>query len=304
MKKQILLASAFMCISWAVGQNLEDYLSKYTQENGRKYLQPFTDAFSADLNSGLFHQAFVSKNGFQLYIGVVGQVAVIPDDQKHFQAYTESNLYAPEGPHKVPTVFGPNEVVVVPVEASSGLIDYAFPAGFNIDYMPLATPQITIGSLLGTDLTVRYVTLDLDDLGDLDLFGWGIRHNLIQYLPSLPVDLAFGYYHQSFSIGDYMDAQSNLFSFQGSYPVSLLTIYGGLGLERSNMDVQYTYEREEDMTGSKEEETIQFDLDGANNLRFTVGVTFNLGPVKINTDYNLAGQSTISAGVGLGINQN
>ncbi|WP_462317365.1 DUF6588 family protein [Marinilabilia sp.] len=299
MKRIFLLALAFVCMGLATGQDLEDYLSKYTQDNGKKYLQPFADAFSADLNSGLFRQAVIKKNGFQLYIGVVGQMAVIPDDQKHFQAYTESSLYPPEGPHKVPTVFGPKEAVIVPVEASGGLLDYAFPAGFNVDYMPLATPQITIGSLIGTDFTVRYITLDLEDLGDLDLFGWGIRHSLSQYLTFLPVDVAIGYYRQSFKIGDYMDASASMISLQGSYSVPVITFYGGLGIESSSMDVQYTYSGEGDIGN----ETIKFEMEGANNLRFTIGLTFNLGPVKINGDYNIAKQNTLSAGVGIGINQ-
>ncbi len=302
MKKKILLALAFLCMGWAVGQDLEDYLSKYTQDNGRKYLQPFADAFSADLNSGLYHQALIKKKGFQLYIGVVGQVAVVPDDQKYFGAYTESNLYPSEGPHKVPTVFGPKDPVVIPVEASGGLLDYAFPAGFNVDYMPLATPQLTIGSLLGSDVTVRFITVDLEDLGNLDLFGWGIRHNLNQYLTFLPVDVAVGYYSQSFKIGDYMDANASLLSLQGSYSIPVITFYGGLGLENSSMDVQYTYTGEGDLPGSQTEEAIKFDLEGANSLRFTMGLTVNLGPLKINGDYNIAKQNTFSAGVGIGIN--
>lgn len=303
MKRLFLLAFAVFCMGLAVGQDIDDYLSKYTRENGKEYLQPFADAFSADLNSGLFRQAVVKKRGFQLYIGVVGQVAVIPEDQKYFQAYTESSLYPPEGPYKVPTVFGPKEAVIVPVEASGGLIDYVFPAGFDVDYMPLATPQVTIGSLMGTDLTLRYITLDLQDMGNLDLFGWGARHNINQYINLLPVDLAVGYYRQSFKIGDYFDASSSLVSLQGSYSVPVITLYGGLGIENSNIDVQYTYTGEGDVPGIQTEETIKFDMDGANNLRFTTGVAFNLGPLVINGDYNIAKQNTISAGVGFEINQ-
>ncbi|PWD98136.1 hypothetical protein DDZ16_17500 [Marinilabilia rubra] len=189
--------------------------------------------------------------------------------------------------------------MIVPVEASGGLLDYAFPAGFNVDYMPLATPQVTIGSLLGTDLTIRYITLDLEDLGDLDLFGWGLRHSLNQYLTFLPVDVAIGYYNQSFKIGDYMDASAVLISLQGSYSVPVITFYGGLGIESSNIDVQYTYSRE----GEVADETIKFEMEGANSLRFTIGLTLNLGPVKINGDYNIAKQNTLSAGIGIGINQ-
>ena len=303
MKWLFVFVFAFLCSGWMPGQDLEDYLSKYTQENGQKYLQPFADAFAADFNSGLFRQALIKKNGFQLYIGLVGQVAVIPDKQKHFQAYTESSLFPPEGPYQVPTVFGPKDPVIVPVEASGGLLDYAFPAGFNVDYMPLATPQITLGAFIGTDLTVRFLTVDLEDMGDLKLFGWGLRHSLNQYLVFLPVDVAFGFYRQSFDIGDYMEAHTSLVSLQGSYSIPVITFYGGLGIENSSIDVQYTYSGDGNLPGSQMEETIKFNMEGANRLRFTIGLTLDLGPLKINGDYNLASQSTFSAGVGIGINQ-
>jgi len=295
---------ALLCSGIVCGQSIEDYLSKYTQENGTKYLQPFADAFSADLNSGLFHNAKVKKKGFHLYIGVVGQVAVIPSSAKHFQAYTESDLYPPQGPYSVPTVFGPSEGVIVPVEGTGGLLEYAFPGGFDIDYMPLAMPQITIGSVFGTDFTARYASVSVTDVGKIKVFGWGLRHSIDQYFQVLPVDLTLGYYNQSFKIGEYMDATANIVNLQTSFSIPVITFYGGLGYENSKVHVEYTYEGSE-ISGTSVEpgDQVTFDMEGANSIRFTVGMTLNLGPVKINGDYNMAKQNTFAVGIGIGINE-
>lgn len=301
MKRIVFALTAILCFNFAQAQSLEDYLSKYTQENGKQYLQPFADAFSADFNSGLFHNARVKKMGFQLYIGVVAQVAVIPSSAKHFNAYTESSLYPPQGPYSVPTVFGPSEGKIVDV--GNGL-EYAFPGGFDLDYMPLAMPQITIGSVFGTDFTARYATLDVDDIGKIKVFGWGLRHSIDQYLDVLPVDLTVGYYNQTFKIGEYMDAKANVINLQTSYSIPFLTFYGGLGYENSKVDVQYTYEGPDiSETDISEGDQVSFNMEGANTMRFTIGMTMNLGPVKIHGDYNMAKQNTFAVGLGIGINE-
>ncbi len=304
MKRSVFMLFALMSFTLVQSQSLEDYLSKYTQENGKQYLQPFADAFSADFNSGLFHNAHLKKMGFQLYIGVAAQVATIPSSAKHFQAYTESGLFEPEGPYSVPTVFGPTEGKIVPIEASNGLLDYAFPGGFDMDYVPLAMPQITIGSVFGTDFTARYIELDVTDIGKIKVFGWGLRHSIDQYLDILPIDLAVGYYNQSFKIGEYMDATANVVNLQASYSIPVLTFYGGLGYENSKVDVQYTYEGPDISTTSIQEgDRVSFEMEGANTVRLTLGMTLNLGPVKIHGDYNVAKQNTFVVGLGIGINE-
>nr|WP_319398679.1 DUF6588 family protein [uncultured Carboxylicivirga sp.] len=303
MRKITAVLFVFIIVGSVNAQSLEDYLSKYTQENGKMYLQPFADAFSADFNSGLFHNARIHKMGFQLYIGIVSQVAVIPSSAKSFMAYTESDLFDPQGPYEVPTVFGSTEGKVVPIDASGGLLEYTFPAGFDIDYVPLAMPQITLGSVYGTDITARFASVDIEDAGKVKVFGWGLRHSIDQYLSVIPLDLALGYYHQTFKVGDYMDAKTNVINLQASYSVPVITFYGGLGYENSNVDVQYTYEGSDVNELLESGDKVEFNMEGANTMRFTVGLTFNLGPVKLHGDYNLAKQNTFAVGLGIGINE-
>ncbi|MCG8580780.1 MAG: hypothetical protein MI866_12735 [Bacteroidales bacterium] len=304
MRRLVCVMVLSIFVSGVYAQTVEEILSKYTEENGQMYLQPFADAFSADFNSGLFHNAKVKKKGFSIYIGVVAQVATISNSAKYFQAYTDSELFPQQGPYKVPTVFGPTEGVSVPIDGTGGMYEYVFPGGFDVDYLPLAMPQITIGSLFGTDFTARYITLDVDDYGKIDVFGWGVRHSIDQYIPALPVALSVGYYNQSFKVGEYMDAKTNVVNLQTSITIPVITFYGGLGYETSKVDVQYVYEGSEISELTEPGDEIKFELEGANTIRATLGLCFNLGPVKIHGDYNMAKQNTFAVGLGIGINEN
>jgi hypothetical protein len=106
------------------------------------------------------------------------------------------------------------------------------------------------------------------------------------------VDLAAGYYSNSFKVGNYVDAKTQFISLQAGYHVGVLEIYGGLGYESA--DVGITYESE-DVDGS-----VNVDLNGENDIRFTAGVGVNLGAFRLNADYSLAKMHTFNAGIGLG----
>jgi|WetSurMetagenome_2_1015567.scaffolds.fasta_scaffold01624_3 hypothetical protein len=276
----------------ALPQNLEDYITKYNADNGKGYLQPVADAFGASFNSGLFHSAQLKKLGFQAYLGVVTTAAFIPSKSKTFTATTDGE-FAPVQSAEVPTVFGPVDPVTVD---GNGGTAYVFPGGINAKFIPFAMPQLTIGSLYGTDVTLRYFAYSVnEDVGSVNMFSWGLRHSISQYFPVLPLDIAVGFYSQKFNVGDYFKANAWIADVQASKRILLFTFYGGLGYENSKTTIHYTNE--------DENTEINYDLTGSNNIRFTAGVTFNLGPVKLNVDYNLASQSILCVGLGVGIGE-
>lgn len=282
----------FMVTSNLHAQEFEDFVSKYTGANGQGYMQPLADAFGANLNSGWYHNAYIRQQGFQLYLGVSAMSAMIPDDNKTFRASTQG-FFTPEQTAQAATIFGGTEPKYV--EGDDGTV-FVLPGGLDMQRLPLAVPNLTIGSLFGTSASFRWMAYDLgDEVGTVSLLGWGLRHSLDSYLPPNPLNVAVGFYMQQFDVGDVVDASGWLASAQASYQWRMLTFYGGLGYENSTLDIQYTYEADDS--------EIAFDLAGNNALRATLGMTLNLGPVKINTDYNLAHQSIFTLGLGLGFNE-
>ncbi len=277
-------------------QEIEDFLAKYTSENGSGYMQPFANAFGANLNSGFFHNAYIPKQGFRLQLGLVTTMALIKDEDKVFSATTD-DFFTPEQTVTAPTIFGSTEGVSV--NGEGGTV-YNFPGGLSVDLLPLAVPQVTVGGLFGTEVLVRFFAADIgEDVGQLNLLGLGIRHSIDQYLPeTFPVSLAVAYYWQTLSLENFVDNNTSFIAAQVSYRKGPLILYGGPGYESSSMEIEYTFE-----SGDSTEDIV-LDLDSNNSLRFTAGLALQLGPLYINTDYNIGNQNILSAGLGFTFGKN
>ncbi len=278
MKKNLILLIVVFLFSTcmiAYSQDLDKTITKYQEDNATGYLQPLADAFGANLNSGLNRSAHISKFGFHVNLSLQGMYSPIPEGKKNF---------TPEGETmEVPTIFGgesPDE-------------DKYLKGLWDTDFFPLAVPQLTIGSVMGTEAIIRYFAYENDDIGEIKLWGWGIRHSISQYIPLCPVDIAAGFFHQKFSVGSYVEATALYYGVQVSKKFSVLILYTGVGGEKSTLGLDYEFEN-----GS---EDISFDLDGENKARMTIGAGLDFKYVKIYADFNLAPQNVISGSIGFGL---
>ncbi len=293
MKRWALLATWIVLLTMITqpinALELEDLISRYTSEtNGEGYLQPLADAFGANLNSGLFQTAKIHQLGLNIKFGAVGMLAPIGEDRKTFSASTEWDS-GEQQTIEAPTVFGETSTASA---TRSDSTEYEFPAGLGVDRFPLVVPQLTVGSIRGTEATLRYFQMTVGKgVGDVKLFGFGVRHSISQYLKKPPLDLAASFFFQTFDVGDIVSAKTTYFGLQGSVERGPLTIYGGPALETSSLDISYT---------SDTNTAVDFNMDGSNSFRFTIGAALNILILRANIDYNIASQSTFSFGLGLG----
>lgn len=288
-----------MLVSPAAAQ-IEDQLSAYTGKNAEGYLQPLADAFGADLNSGLFHSAHIPQTGLTLTFEIPVMAVFFGDDDRTFRAITEGN-FTPVQTTDAPTVVGSGDAKLVP---GSGGSQFAFPGGFNLNSFALAVPQLRIGCVRGTQALIRYIGFNTGDveLGNISLFGFGLRHSISQYLsPGFPVDLAAGFFWQSFNIGENQQGNSLLsssaftFGVQASRKFVVVEPYAGLSIDRHSMDVAYT------STVANTDLNIDLDFDASTTVHLTLGLSLNLTYFKAFIDYNVASQSNLSFGGALGI---
>jgi hypothetical protein len=287
MKHLIALLLLANVLSVARAQKLNDFVAKYGSANGAGFMQPLADAFGANINSGIYQSAKIPLEGFHLNFGVMLMGAPITDSRKTFTATTEG-VFAPQTTTEAPTIFGKTDGATI---TGNGGTAYVFPGGLSITTFAIAAPQLTVGSLFGTEATIRFFQAKVgDNIGTLKLWGIGARHNINQYFKDFPLDVAAGIYQQHFEIGDIVSANSTLVSVQGSYTASVLTFYGGPGVEISNMDVNY------DGNSGK----VTLALRSKNNVRFTAGALLSLAFFRLYADYNLASQSAFVLGFGFG----
>jgi hypothetical protein len=280
-----------------VSAQIEDQLSAYTGDNAEGYLEPLTLAMGANLNSGLFHSAYVPLEGVHISVETPIMGVIFNDEDATFMAGTEDGFVPLGGAElEAPTVIGPGNAVVI--EGEEGTF-FAFPGGLDLNSFTLAVPQVRIGSVAGTEALIRYIALDLGDseVGKVSLWGLGGRHNVSQYFgPDAPVDVAVGLMYQNFELGeDLIAAKAFTFGAQvgkrfGS-GAAIIEPYAGLSYDYFQMDVSYE---------DGDDELVELSFDSHSTVHATVGLHAQAAFFSLYGEYSLAEQSGFAFGMSLG----
>jgi hypothetical protein len=177
----------------------------------------------------------------------------------------------------------------------------------SLQALPQFAPQVTLGTLYGTNLTVRWLpeTQTIEEVGALEFFGFGVQHNPKAWLRRpLPVNLSVGYYMQWLSAADMMKASSWATSVHVSkvygWRVVNVSPYAGLQAEGASIDFAYEQTLQRD-DGTYSRIPVAFTVKGENIVRGTLGVNLRILAISLNADYSLSKYSTFSGGMMIGI---
>jgi len=183
----------------------------------------------------------------------------------------------------------------------------------DMSSVPLAAPQLSVGTVLGTRATIRYIpTIDLstipgaslfldEDFGKISYFGFGLQHNPSVFLPvPLPVDVAVAFYTQTLKIGkDFIKVKTTAWGLNASKKLGIgpinITPYAGFMFEKSTIDIAYTYEIES-LLGSPRTIDIDLQFKGENKSRIILGLSLKLLLFNINADYNIGKYKSFTVG--------
>lgn len=319
---------------------LEETLSQVGSQYARLYLEPLSDGFGANMNTGWFHSARVGsgrKVGLSVYAGfAVFGTLVRSSDQVFDLAYSGKvsvpveigseqitvSLPADFSVQQAPTVLGEDNAATgtarVRVDTTFDYLGVAIPVAFDstfsietvgglakVPVLPSAVPQIGIGGILGTEVLVRYFpSITITDFGRVKLAGVGVRHSLSRYLPSSPVDVAVLLSWQHFAVDGTNDVRLlELRTFAANLHVSaslgMLTFYGALQNERSDIDVEYVFEGNEIETDI-DPFVIAYSVRGSNTVRAVAGISLRAGPLRVSTDVGFGQVTVVSLGFGFG----
>jgi hypothetical protein len=167
--------------------------------------------------------------------------------------------------------------------------------------VPFWAPQVTIGTVYGTQFTLRYLPkIALPDFGDLSWTGFGIQHNIGMWLPIPFVDVSASFYTQKIKIDPMFELSGTSFGINASkeFGFSFLNVtpYVGFMIEKANMKVKYTPDAVNFGPGVTPP-TIAFDIDGKNTSRLTLGLSVRLVKFNLNADYNIGKYNSMTAGI-------
>jgi len=216
-------------------------------------------------------------------------------------------IIGPKDEHVVIELLSQTIMVEIPgeepqsVDISSTIIDLQEARGLleDFDYLPLVAPQLAIGTVYGTQLSVRYLpAYEIEDLGEIAYIGFGLQHNPKAWLPlPLPVDFCLAAFTQSLDIGDIVktNALSYGINVSKTFGMRMLSVtpYAGLMAESCTMEFKYDYVL--DIT-EDEISHIKFELDSENTSRLTLGSSFRVGVFNMNVDYNIGNYNSVTAG--------
>lgn len=207
----------------------------------------------------------------------------------------------------------------------------SLPPGQNMHTIVAAVPQLEIGSLLGTELLLRYIPPVVFDenIGRFSFWGIGIRHSISQYLREPFLDIAFQVGYQGTLLRKTVGVTNAQLEARGEFLLAnlhasrrlegIVDIYTGLGYEQLTAHSSYRYTLPQELQiqlgllkvlpdGSVvrdptngypgdnvvQESTAQLTV---RNIKWTIGVARTLGPVTVCLDYNLGTWSLLSLGI-------
>lgn len=292
----ILMLAIFM--SAIASENIGDKLSKLTEENGKNYIKPFVTAFGTNLNTGWFQTAKVTKP-FHFGITVNTIVTFIPDDDMKFTATNPDTSLYEEDEIETATVFGDKgSKFESKVEGVENLI---LPSGIDLSMVPLVIPQVFFELPKSIELTARYCPpVELSkDIGKMSFWGIGAKYQVSKLIPLCPVAISLQGTYQQLKLGNIITCNSIFVNAQVSKGLVVvpITIYGGVGLESTELTAEYEYTYQ--TLNNPVTESVELNIKGDNEFRVTAGLKFRLLLIDICADYSIGTYQVARVGAGL-----
>jgi hypothetical protein len=331
--KSIVVLFSLLIVGDLYAQDLSTDLSTVAGQYAQSYLQPFIDVYGAAVNSGFFHSAGMNSNSdprLNISFSVQTMGGLVPAAEKSFNAIYNTkyaydtlgqvyNVNATATVKNAPTIFGSKKPGTVTTELNDtivvgGIIYYpvhetkvnnTFGGLVSTDIAPLLVPQLNIGTILGTEMFLRWIPpVKIGSYGTTNFFGIGVRHNFSQYIPGLPVNLAGGFYYQDFTMDDstgkqFLNVSAVAANLQISKSLGFFDFYGALQYEESNLKVTYQYIPS---SGSGQYSNYRINVDfnskGKNSFRVVGGVSCSIGVFFVNADVNISTVNVFNLGIG------
>jgi hypothetical protein len=210
------------------------------------YFYPFVESIGAGLNKGWYNTAKPHKlAGFDVSLSL--NLIAISDEVASFDVNSIENFSSTS--LSTPSILGSGEGATINYQNGKVNGQFVMPdQNIEIKAVPIPTLNVGLGLVKGTEINVRYIPTYEYDIGfvgkgSIELYGAGIKHDILQWLPLnkfLPFDLsiqgAFSKFNTSFEVesqsvrqGVDLDIQASTVNLIFSKKFAMITAYGSLG---------------------------------------------------------------------------
>ena len=282
------------------------------------YFTPMAESFGAGLNSGWYNTAKPhSLGGFDLTFTL--NTVIIPNSAKKFNIVDAGGTTFTSSETEASTIFGSSEVTPMTYNMEGDLAigqgDFEMPGGFKTPAIPLPMIQAGIGLIKNTAIDIRYMPmLNVGDNINVNLFGVGVKHDLLQWIPgigdAIPMSLSLqgGYTSLNSELKLEIDNALQKVSLKTKATTinlvaskKLLMMTGYIGLGYNSATTTFATDANFDLGGIQFDEKIEVAFESNKNLRTNIGLRLNMTVVTIQADYTFAEYPTATLGLGVSL---
>ena len=280
------------------------------------YFTPMTEGFGAGLNSGWYNTAKPhSLGGFDLTFTL--NTVIIPNSGKTFNIEDAGGTTFTSTANNASTIFGSSNVTPMEyknytsVELPDGGITFNMPGGLKTPAIPLPMIQAGIGLIKNTAIDIRYMPmLNVGDNINVNLFGVGVKHDLLQWIPgigdAIPMSLSLQAGYTSLNtelkiLEQKVSLKTKATTINLVASKKLLMVTGYVGLGYNSATTTFATDANFDLGGIQFDEKVEIAFESNNNLRTNIGLRLNMAVVTIQADYTFAEYPTATLGLGVSL---
>ncbi len=278
------------------------------------YFTPMAESFGAGLNSGWYNTAKPhSLGGFDLTFTL--NTVIIPNSAKTFNIGDAGGTTFKSTENEASTIFGSTSNTAMYYEPSSvpgaDSISFNMPGGFKTPALALPMIQAGIGLIKNTAIDIRYMPLmNLGNSIKVNLFGVGIKHDLLQWIPgigdAIPMSLSLQAGYTSLNtelkiLEQEVSLKTKATTINLVASKKLLMVTGYVGLGYNSATTTFASDADFDLGGVEFNEEVEMDFESNNNLRANIGLRLNMTVVTIQADYTFSEYPTATLGLGVSL---
>ena len=326
MKKLLLLLLCVPLIFSGQVQQLDAIIQDDASNFLEAYFSPLGQSFGAGLNNGWYNTAKTHKlGGFDVTLTL--NAIHVPSTMLVFDPNDIDNFSSNS---TTPTILGAAEGSEITYTNNGNSITFDMPdqGPLNKSLIPMPMINAGLGLVKETEIDFRYLpTYDFDmgfgGKGSVELWGIGIKHDLLQWIPlagdaipiSLSVQAGHTKFNTSFSIENpdpslslnqdiSMDVNATTVNLIVSKKLLMLTAYAGIGYNSSvttfNTETESFYLG---INGSSIQMNIPLEMkfESQNEMRTNIGLRVNLAVIAIQANHTFSKYPVTTVGVGISV---
>ncbi len=281
------------------------------------YFSPFAESIGAGLNKGWYNTAKPHKlAGFDVSLSL--NLITISDEIASFDVNSIENFSSASS--STPSILGSGEGAIINYQNGNVNGQFVMPdQNIEIKAVPIPTLNVGLGLIKGTEINVRYIpTYEYDigfiGIGSVELYGAGIKHDILQWLPLnkfLPFDLsiqgAFSQFNTSFEVesqsvrqGVDLDIQASTVNLIFSKKFAMITAYGSVGQNfvSSTLNANTNFSLGSTSTLNFDS-PLEINMPKTSEMQASAGVRLQFAIFTLYANQTFSSYPSTSAGIGI-----